>query len=230
MLQTQLGEKMKGWAPKSKAELKNDLEKLTKAPLDILRAVVDKIARTYPACNATELAALEAEQRGIPHPQDLTDAISVFTYIWGNVDGESPQAITADLVSLELLSNDAGRILTELLLSAEPYRESARVASTYTRIGSSLFVGLHGTVDVRLRFHNTDEDFVNGKLPTELVGTQQLIVANLTLSQLDGEEVVVSFLMDEDDLRYMKKFIRNMEQGLELSRGLLKSSELKSNG
>jgi hypothetical protein len=148
--------------------------------------------------------------------------ISVFTYIWENIDGESPQDVTADLTSLGLLSKDGARMLTDLLVSAEPFRETAKVASDYLRVGSALFATIRGTVDLRLRFHKTEEDFTSGKPPTELVAAQQVVLANLTISEPDGKETVVSFLMDDNDLSYMKRFVRHMERELELSKGLLK--------
>lgn len=96
MLQTELGKKVEGWSASGREELKNDLEKLVKVPIEALRSVVDKIAKTHPACNTLELAAFEAEQRGISNPEQLTDSVSVWTYIWENIDGESPQAFAAD--------------------------------------------------------------------------------------------------------------------------------------
>ena len=58
MPETKLGQKVVGWSPSAKTEFKTDLDKLTKVPLKVLRTVVDKIARTYPACNVLELVAL----------------------------------------------------------------------------------------------------------------------------------------------------------------------------
>ena len=76
------GHRMADWSESAKADFKADLEKVIKLPPDMLRPVVYKIAKTHPACNPIELAALEAEQSSIADPQALTDAISVFTYIW----------------------------------------------------------------------------------------------------------------------------------------------------
>src|SRR5260370_2554658 len=157
MPQTQLGQRIAEGSANSRAEVKADLDKLTKLPAPILHPVVYKIAKTHPACNPLELAALEAEQTGIADPQALSDAVSVFTYIWENMDGESPQAVTADLESLGLLSKDGARILTELLVSAEPFRETAKVEASYLRIGSPLFAAIHGAVDLRLRSPTTND-------------------------------------------------------------------------
>jgi hypothetical protein len=220
MAKTKLGEEVMEWSAASKEELKTDLGKLTKLPIDVLRAVAVKVAKNYPACNPYELAAVEAEQQGAQNPQDLADGISAFAYLWDDGEGESAEAIASDFVSMGLLSKDAVSILLDLWASAEPFRATAKVISKYTQIGSPLYVVLRGTVDIRLRFHKTFDEFLSGKLPTELVGTQQVIMANLTLKQPDGGEVTTSFLMDEDDLRYMKKFVRNMERELELSKGL----------
>lgn len=230
MVHTQLGKKIEDWSASSKAEFKNDLNKLTKVPLETLRPLARQVARTYPCCNVFELAALEAEQRGLPDPQELSDVLSAWTFVWENIDGESPQAIAGDLVALGLASDPVARILHELIVEAEPFRETAKVVASYLKIGSPLFVGLRGTVDIRCRFHKKDEDFTNTRRPTELVGVQQLIMANLTIHNLDDEESVISFVMDENDLAYMKRFVINMEKELELSRSLAESTELKKNG
>ncbi len=224
MPQTELGRRVEGWSTGAKEELKADSAKLTKVPLEALRSVIDKIAKTHPACNAVELTTLEAEQRGVD-TQTLNDAVSVWVYLWSNSDGESPQAVTADLISLGLVSNVVGGLLTELLISAEPFRETARAASKNLRIGAPLFTDIHGTVDIRCRFHKTEEAIVNLQFPSELVDAQQVIMANLTIRNPDDEEAVVSFLMDEADLSYMKRFVRNMEKELELSKGLLAQSK-----
>jgi hypothetical protein len=229
MPETKLGQKFLGWSSSSKAEFKTDLDKLTKVPFNVLRTVVDKIARTYPACNVLELVALEAEQH-VTNAQDLSDSMAVFGYIWDNIDGESSEAVIADLSSLGLLSKQTEPILADLLAAADPFREPAKVAANYLRVGSALFVGIRGTVDFRLRFHKTYDDFSSGKLPTELVGAQQVIMTSLVISQPDGEETVVPFLMDDNDLLYMKKFVRNMERELELSKDLIKSPEQRNNG
>jgi hypothetical protein len=230
MPQTQLGDSLEAWTASAKAEFKNDLNKLTSLPTDALRTVVDKIAKSYPACNATELALVEAEQRGISNPQDLADVISAWTFLWSRTEGESPQVVVNDLASLGVISDDAGRVLTDLLEAAEPFRETAQTASLYLRVGAPLFVSIRGVLDVRCRFHRTAQEFQSGKLPSELIDAQQVIMANLTLNNPDDEEVVIPFLMDENDLRYLKRFVRNMEREIELSKSLLKSTGANSNG
>ncbi len=159
MPQTELGKKVKGWSNSSKEELKGDLQKLTKVPLGVLRSVIHEIARTYPACNPSELAAFEAEQHGLSNPTELSDSLSVWTYIWDNLDGESPHAVANDLVELGLSSEPAARLLSELMTEVEPLRETAMAASRYVKIGAPLFVSLRGTVDIRCRFHKRAEDF-----------------------------------------------------------------------
>ena len=72
--------------------------------------------------------------------------MAVFGYIWENIDGESSQAVIADLSSLGLLSKETVPILTDLLAAADPFREPAKVAANYLRVGSALFVTLRGTV------------------------------------------------------------------------------------
>lgn len=87
------------------------------------------------------------------------------------------------------------------------------------------FVNIRGTVDYRLRFHDTRDKFLAGRLPKQIFGAQQVIMANLAVSDPDGEERVVPFVMDENDLAYLKKFVRNMERELELSKDLIKVRE-----
>jgi len=230
MLRTQLGTRIESWSATGKTQFKTDLDKITKVPLDVLRKVVEKIAKTFPACNSIELAALEAEQSSLPNSQALLDAISSFTYIWENTaPDESPLSVVEDLTSLQVLSPDASRVLTGLVQSAEPFRDSARVASEYIRMGSPLFVGLRGTVDLRLRFHKTVQDLATGNLPTTIAGAQRVIMANLEINHPGDRSRVISFLMDENDLSYMKRFVRNMERELELSKNLLAQAE-QSNG
>src|SRR5260370_32026814 len=149
MPETKLGKRMATWSEEAKEEFRADLEKVPKLPAKVLRSVLHKIAKTYPACNSVELAALEAEQSAID-PQTLTDAVSVFTYVWENGEGESPKAVIADLESLGLLSKDAMPIVTELLTSTEPFRKSSIVDSSYFRITAPLFAIIPGAIDIRL--------------------------------------------------------------------------------
>jgi hypothetical protein len=227
MAQTGLGTKAEEWSASAKKEFRSDLDQLTGAPPEVLRSVADKIAKTYPACNTTELAALAAEQHNLTDPQQFIDAVSAFVYVWDNMDSDLPQAVVSDLLSLELISDSAAPLLIKLLESAVPFRESAKAAAQNLRLGSPLFVGLRGTVDIKLRFHKKEENIWSTATATELVGVQQVVMANLTISQPDGTESVIPFLMDETDLSYMKRFVRNMERELELSRGLVSSMEAK---
>jgi hypothetical protein len=229
MPKTELGQKVQKWSANAKAEFKADLDKLTKVPPDVMHTVVEKFAKTHPAVNPTELAVSEAEQKEVPDPEALSDALSAFTYIWENIESEAPLAVAEDLMSLEILSSEAYKTLVDLLTSAQPFREAALAASHCIRVGAPLFVSLRGVVDLRLRFHKTEDEFRSGKTPTELVGAQQVVLVNLKLNQL-GDESEISFLMDENDLGYMKRFVRNMEKELELSKPLLKSLEPRSNG
>jgi hypothetical protein len=222
MAQTALGARIEAWSANSKSELKSDLSRLSKFPPDLLWSILVKVAKTYPACNTSELAALEAEERGIKEAQELYDVISVWTYIWENSDGESPQEITADLIALELLSKQDAEVLFELLTKAAPFRQTAEVMASYLHVGAPLFVGLRGVVDVRCRFHRTDEEFFASGPPSELVDTFPVVLANLTINAPGDKETVVSFLMDENDLSYMKRFVRQMEKELELTKSLLK--------
>jgi hypothetical protein len=186
---------------------------------------VDKIAKNYPACNAAELAIIEAEQRGISNQQDFADVISAWTYIWSNSEDDAPQTVVDDLASLNLISADAGRVLAGLLKEGAPFREIAKVKSSYLKVGNALFVNLRGVVDLRCRFHNTDEEFKSGKLPSEVVDVQQVVMASLTLLNPGDSETVVPFLMDEEDLRSLKRFVKNMERELELAKTLFTSKE-----
>jgi len=182
MPETEFGKKFALWAEKNKQEFKADLGGITKIPFNVLRETVDKIAKTYPACNTSALAAVMAEEGGVTDVQAFSDFISAFAYIWDNSDGESPKAVTADLRELKLLSDNGATLLTDLLISAEPYRETAGVKSNYIRIGAPLFVEIRGTVDLRLRFHKTRDEYLSCKAPTELVGGQHVIMVSLTTS------------------------------------------------
>lgn len=117
MAKTKLGQKVEGWSTSAKDEFRIDLDKLTEVPPDVLHALVDKIAKTYPACNTAELAALEAEQHDVPDSRALSDFSAAFVYLWENIDGEPSQAVMADLSSLGLVSNATARALTDLLAS-----------------------------------------------------------------------------------------------------------------
>jgi hypothetical protein len=228
--QTQLGTKVAEMSASAKDDLKGDLDKLAQVPVDVLRTMAYKIAKTLPACNVIELAAVFAEQHSVSDPQALSDAASVFSYILTNIEDDSPQTLIADLVSLGLLSGKTARILGELLGTAAPLRETANVVSSYLRIGAPLFVGMRGTVDLRLRFHKTDEELGASATPTKLYEAHPVVLVNLTTTDATNEEHAVCFLMDENDLSYMKRFVKNMERELELSKTLLMPSEQQSNG
>jgi len=226
---TELGKKVEKATSGARNGFADDLGKLTKTPFDALQAVADKIAKTHPACVPYQIVAIEAEQRGIEH-RDLYDAISAFIYVWANMDDDSPQDVIADLASLDMIDNGAARVLAALLASAAPFRQTARTASLYIRVGAPLFANIQGVVDVRLRFHETAEEFENGYAPKGVQGTQHVILANLTLRDPSETDRVVPFLMDENDLQYMKRFVKHMEKELEFSRELFKSSEIETNG
>jgi hypothetical protein len=223
MAKTKLGQKVEGWSARAKEEFRADLDKMTRVPSVVVRSLVDKIAKTSPACNTVELAAFEAEQHSVPDRQAVSDFVAAFTFLWNNSSGESYNDVLSDLSSQGLVSNSTAEALAELLKSAAPFREAAEVAADHLRVGSTLFVSLRGTVDVRLRFHETQNEFLAGTLPKKVFGAQEVIMASLTISEPDGEEKVIGFLMDENDLNFMKKFVRNMEQEFELCRGIVKS-------
>jgi hypothetical protein len=229
MPDTALGEKIASWTPKNKESLKSDLEAVTKVPLEVLRSTVDRIAKTYPACNTSELTALAAEQNNVADADAFSSFIAAFTFIWENMDGESPNALVKDLRSLELLSDGTSKILLDLLIAAEPYRDAAIVSADYIKIGAPLFADMRGTVDLRLRFHKTRNEYLGGRAPKELVGSQQVIMVNMAIVNADGEESTIQFVMDENDLNLMKRFVRNMERELDLSKSLLRSGQ-KGNG
>ncbi len=231
MAQTELGRKVEGWSPSARQDLKNDLNKLVKAPRNILAVIVDKMARTLPACNVADLVALEAENHSVPDWRELGSSVAAVSFVMSNLDGQSPKSVTEDLSSILELSKEATTILGDLLTSAEPFRESAMAASTYLRIGAPLFATIRGTVDLRLRFHQTEAEFVMGGQPSKIHGINPVVMVDLTLALPDEEkESVVSFVMDQNDLRFMKRFVKHMERELELSKELLKSTEHKTNG
>jgi len=222
MLQTFLGTTVEKWSDSAKADMKTDLNKLSTVPHDLLLTIADEVARTHPCCNPVELAAVEAEKRGIEDPQDLIDAVAGFTFVWSKTEQQdTPQAITQDLLGLQLISQPAAQRLAELLTAAQPFRETAEVTSNYLRIGTALFGDIRGTVDIRCRFHKTSEEFISSRLPQELVDTYQVIITNISVNHPNGNNDVFTFLMDEKDLAYMKRFVRNMERELELTKHML---------
>ncbi|HKV92125.1 MAG TPA: hypothetical protein VJW20_06220 [Candidatus Angelobacter sp.] len=222
MLQTFLGTSVEKWSDSAKADMKTDLNKLTTVPQDLLRTIADEIARTHPCCNPVELAAFEAEKNGIADPQDLIDAVAGFAFVWAKAEQQdTPLAITKDLLQLDVISQPAAQKLRELLTDAQPFKETADVTSNYLRIGTALFGDIRGTVDIRCRFHKTSEEFVSSRLPQELIDTYQVIITNVSINHPNGNNDVVAFLMDEKDLAYMKRFVRNMERELELTKHLL---------
>jgi hypothetical protein len=231
MAQTELGKKVEGWSASAREDLKRDLNKLVKVPRNILGVIVDKIARTAPACNVPDLVALEAENHSIPDWRELGSSVAAVSFVMSNLDGQSPKSVTEDLSSILSLSKEATETLGDLLTSAEPFRESAMAAATYLRVGAPLFATIRGTVDLRLRFHQTEAEFVMGAQPSKIQGVSPVVMVDLTLAMPDQEkESVISFVMDENDLSFMKRFVKHMERELDLSKELLKSTERKNNG
>lgn len=231
MAQTKLGKRIEGWSESEKQELKTDLDKLAKVPRNILDPIVDKIARTAPACNVADLVAVEADNHSLSDWRELGSSISAVSFVINNLDGQSAKSVTDDLTSILSLSKEATGVLNELLSSAQPFRESAEAASTYIRVGAPLFATIRGTVDLRLRFHQTERDFVMGGRPSRIHGVSPVVMVDLTLALPDQEkESVQSFVMDENDLKFMKRFVDHMERELELSKEFLGKVERKSNG
>jgi hypothetical protein len=134
------------------------------------------------------------------------------------LDSDEPESIVSDLLSLELLPEALAPTLDALAKSAKPLRESANAVAANLRFGAPLFVKLRGTVDIRLRFNKSAEEIEVGSAPIGLLGAQRLIFANLTINRPDDEEEVIPFVMDEADLQYMKRFVKNMETALALSK------------
>ena len=196
-------------------------------PPDYLRSIILKISKSYPACNAAEIANVEAEQRAIPVPDDLSDAIAAWTYIWSNSTDATPEGIVQDLSSLGLVSAPGAKVLSDLLISAEPFRESAKAVSAYLRVGAPLFVNVRAVIDIRCRFHSNEDEFMGGRAAKTLMETLPVVLATLTLTEND-ETKSINFLMDESDLSYLKRFVKNMEGQLELAKNLLKDGSVKS--
>jgi hypothetical protein len=231
MVQTQLGKKVEGWSESQKQELKTDLDKLTKVPRKILDPIVDKIARTSPACNVADLVAVEADNHSLSDWRDLGSSVAAVSFVMNNLAGQSPTSVADELSSILSLSKEATKVLNELLLSAQPFRESAEAASTYIRVGAPLFSTIRGTVDLRLRFHQTEREFVMGGRPSRIHGVSPVVMVDLTLALPDEEkETIQSFVMDENDLKFMKRFVSHMERELELGKEYLNAAEFKSNG
>ena len=135
-----------------------------------------------------------------------------------------------DFVPLGLLSADSSPMIAEMFASTEPFRETAKIDSMYVRIGTPLFVSIRGTVDIRLRFHKTENDFLVGTSPVGLLGTQYVMLENLTIKNTNTSNKAISLLIDENDLNSLKRFVTHMERELELSKNFLKERERKGNG
>ncbi|MGO9777674.1 MAG: hypothetical protein ACLQGT_05450 [Terracidiphilus sp.] len=222
MALTEIGQTLEKWSPSDKAELKEDIGKLIKIASETLRSVLEQIGRTYPACNTNEMAAIAAEQSGEASAEDWSDAVSAWAYLWSNMENDAPQAVSGDLVSLGLIPESALGLITDILSIAAQHRETALVVSRYIRVGAPLFVRISGVVDIRCRFHEKEQEFRLGKLPEKLIDTHPVIMANIVLNNQDDKERTFSFLMDENDLNAMKRFLRNMGKELELSKAFLK--------
>jgi hypothetical protein len=218
MLQSDLVKSISEWSSASKTELKGDLAKLGSVPMEVLRSISDRIAKTYPCCSPAELAILESERRGESDGRTLADVASLLGFIFDKADNDEPGDIVSDLVSLELLPEALAPTLLSLVQAAQPLRTSANAAAANIRLGTSLFVTLRGTVDIRLRFNKSAEEIEVGSAPVGLMDAQRLVFANLTINRLNAENEVIPFVMDEADLQYMKRFVRNMEAALELSK------------
>ena len=230
MADTQLRKTLEDWSPGSKAEFRTDLENVNKIPPESLDRVVQEVARTYPACNIREVIAREAERSRGADPQELFDVMSGLTFLWANSGHETPQTIAQDLVSLGMASDATAKIVEELLTSTLPLREGAQALSAYLRVGAPLFVSIRGVVDIRCRFHEREQGLNSGAVPTKLIDTHTVVMASLLLNDEDDEEKTVSFLMDENDLGYLKRFVRNMEKELELSKRFSDARSTKTNG
>jgi len=194
------------------------LEKLGSVPYEVLRPLSNRIAKAYPACNPAELGILESERVGKLDGQTLADVSSALAFIFDEADGDEPESVVSDLISLELLPQALAPKLLELAKSAQPLRKTANAAAANIKLGAPLFVNLRGTVDIRLRFNESEDQISVGSAPVGLLGSQRLIFANLTINRPGDKEAVIPFVMDETDLQYMKRFVRNMETALELSR------------
>jgi hypothetical protein len=228
--QTQLGMKVQAWTEVSKQDLRGDLNAIPTVPREVLTTIVDKVAKTSTACNVGELVALEAENNSISDWEALSAAVSAVSFVLSNLGDDAPRAVADELGSLLALSKGATSLLGELLQSAQPFREMARVSAAYLKVGAPLFVEMRGTVDLRMRFHSSAEEFTMGAAPSKVHGVMPAVIVNLTITKPgNDEESVVSFLMDESDLNYMKKFIRHMERELELAKGWLNVAEGKKN-
>jgi len=69
-----------------------------------------------------------------------------------------------------------------------------------------------------------------GAQPSKVHGVSPVVMVDLTLALPDQEkESVISFVMDENDLNFMKRFVKHMERELELSKEFLNSTEHKRN-
>jgi hypothetical protein len=117
MARSKLGQRIAGWSESATHEFRRDLDRLNKLPPDVVRPLVEKIVRTHPACNTAELAALEAEQRGITDSQELSDFIAAFVFLWENIDGDELEDVIDDLSNNAGLQKETLRVLRDFCLS-----------------------------------------------------------------------------------------------------------------
>jgi hypothetical protein len=229
MAQTELGNKVEGWSPTAREDLKADLNKLLKVEPELLGVIVDKIAKSAPACNVPDLVALEAEKRSVSDFKELAAVVSAISFVLTNMDGQSAKSVTEDLTRILSLSTPVSAALSKLLESAEPFRESALAAVEYIKVGAPLFATIRGVVDVRLRFHKTASEFEMNAAPSRVQGIGHVMMVDLTVTRPNrsGDETVLSFLMDENDLAFMKRFVTHMERELEMSKEFVRTSGYK---
>jgi hypothetical protein len=221
MAQTELGNKVERWSADAREDLKADLNKLVNFDQELLSVIVDKIAKSAPACNVPDLVAVEAEKRSVSDFKELGSAVLAISFILTNLNNESAKSVTEDLASILTLPAKVSAALSKLLSSAEPFREGALAAFEYIKVGAPLFSTIRGVVDVRLRFHKTASESEINAGPSRVEGVAgHIILADLTVTRVNerDEDRVVSFLMDENDLAIMKRFIAHMEKELEMSK------------
>lgn len=160
----------------------------------------------------------EAVHSNIADSKNLSDAVSGVVYLWRNSDGGSPQDLTADLLEMDVISQEQVALLEDLLTILAPCFRTADAVAAYKDLGLPALDDMTGTVDLRFRFHNSVEGFENYEEP-RIEAVQPAIVVSLVLNDAKDVRSVVTFQMDENDLAMMERCTKLLRRELQLVKG-----------
>jgi hypothetical protein len=222
MPKTMFGTSLKTLGGASKnSEFHDDLDKISKIPIDPLKELIRRIAEIHP-CNIYEVAEVVGAEAGIDDHRALSDVAAAVMYVVDSTEDDEAADVASDLVELGFIGEESIAPLVELLGIANQLREKAGAIDAYRQIGAPVLDDVRGTVDLRCQFHRTREDYVEAAEPKEIVEIRPIIVVDIVLRNQNQERLQrVSFQMDEHDLRTMKRFVRNMETALKLATPIL---------